>query len=85
MVAIDPKHEKQIQKQYKCIGTEYQGNITDMVLQIKDLKTKLDFANKENVYKLKEKDYIIELKDEKLKYQELKNEVLEMKLHLASV
>ena len=85
LVAIDPKHEKQIQKQYKYIGTEYQGNITELVLQIKDLKTKLEFASKENAYKLKEKDYIIELKDEKLKYQELKNEVLEMKLHLASV
>ena len=83
LVAIDPKHEKQIQKQYKYIGTEYQVNITELVMQIKDLKTKLEFTSKENTYKLKEKDYIIELKDEKLKYQELKNEVLEMKLQSA--
>ena len=31
LVAIDPKHEKQIQKQYKYIGTEYQCNITDLI------------------------------------------------------
>ena len=87
LVAIDPKHEKQIQKQYKYIGTEYQGNVTDLVMQIKDLKTKLEFVSQEKHYEMKMKDKEIEIKqkdidilNEKLKYESLKNEMLENKL-----
>lgn len=87
LVAIDPKHEKQIKKQYKFIATEYQGSIKDLIDEIKELKTKIIAINRETEFKLIEKDHIIEikdhiiqLKDRDLKYEQLRNEMLEMKL-----
>ena len=94
LVAIDPKHEKQIARQYKYIGTEYQGNITDLVIQIKDLKRHIESMVETNNYKLQAKDHQVAMKDkdlvikdkeletmnEKLKYESLQNDFFKLQL-----
>lgn len=87
LVAIDPKHEKQIKKQYEFIATAYQGSITELIDQIKELKYQIHLKDMEIESKNKEIESIkenkqleIEIKDEKIKYEQLKNEMLEMKL-----
>lgn len=87
LIAINPTHEKQIKKQYNYIGTAYQGIVTDLITEIKDLKTQINSLIEINEYKLKNKDRIIELKnvmielkDKDLKYEQLRNEMLELKL-----
>ena len=66
VVAIDPKHEKQIAMQYKYIGPEYQGTITDLVIQIKDLKRYIESMVETNRYKLQAKDHQVAMKDKDL-------------------
>jgi len=87
LIAINPTHEKQIKKQYNYIGTAYQGVVTDLITEIKDLKAQINSLIEINEYKLTNKDRIIELKnvmielkDKDLKYEQLRNEMLELKL-----
>ena len=80
LIAINPTHEKQIKKQYNYIGTAYQGIVTDLISEIKDLKAQINSLTEINEYKLKDKDRIIELKDKDLKYEQLRNDMLELKL-----
>jgi hypothetical protein len=94
LVAINPKNEKFIKKQYDYIGTEYQGAITELIIQIEKLKLELKSLNEITEYKLKDKDRIIEIKngiieqkntiikmkDGIIENMNLKNEILEMKL-----
>jgi hypothetical protein len=89
LVAINPDHEKQIKKQFKYIGTEYQGSITDLITQVEKLNLQIKSLNEINECKLKDKDRIIELKNKEIeliekdvKYEQLRNEILEMKLNM---
>jgi hypothetical protein len=96
LIAINPKHEKQIKKQFKYIGTEYQGSITDLITQVEKLNLRILALTEINDCKLKDKDRIIELKDKEIelkdkeielknkdiKYEQLRNEILEMKLNM---
>ena len=69
LVAVNPKHETQIKKQYKFISTEYQGLITELIDQIKDLKNQI--LLKENIIihqqvEIELKNKIIKLLEDKM-------------------
>jgi hypothetical protein len=87
LVAINPDHEKLINKQFDYIGTEYQGSITELIIQIEKLKLKLTNLAEKHEWELKDKDRIIENKTIEIEKKtieiencKLKNELLEMKL-----
>ena len=57
LVAINPKHEKEINKQYKYIATQYSGCVKELMDIIDDLrrdneKEKLKIENMEKIHKL---------------------------------
>jgi hypothetical protein len=68
LIAINPKHEKQIKKQYKFIATEYQGSITELINQIIELKHQIELKNKD----FEKQQIEIELKDKIIKLLESK-------------
>ena len=87
IVAINPKHEKLIKKQFDYIGTEYQGSITELIIQIEKLKLKIETIYETHKWELKDKDriidqknIIIEKKNIEIENVKLKNEIIEMKL-----
>jgi hypothetical protein len=87
LVAINPDHEKLINKQFDYIGTEYQGSITELIIQIEKLKLKLTNLAEKHEWELKDKDRIIENKTIEIEKKtieiensKLKNEILEMKI-----
>jgi hypothetical protein len=87
LVAINPDHEKLINKQFDYIGTEYQGSITELIIQIEKLKLKLTNLAEKHEWELKDKDRIIEYKNIEIEKKnmeiencKLKNELLEMKI-----
>ena len=71
LIAVDPKHEKQIKKQYEFIATAYQGSITELINQIKDLKNELKLKDKD----LEMKNILIEQKQIEL---DLKNKIISL-------
>jgi hypothetical protein len=84
LVAINPDHEKIINKQFDYIGTEYQGSITELIIQIEKIKLKLTNITEKHGWELKDKDRIIENKNMEIENMNLKNELLEMKLKYIS-
>jgi uncharacterized protein YllA (UPF0747 family) len=87
LVAIDPKHEKQIKKQFKYITTEFSGCVKDMIDKIECLgrdmilknekhKNEINMLKKDN--ELLQKDNDLLTKD--LEIAELRNEILRSKL-----
>ena len=64
LIAVNPKHEKQIKKQYEFIATAYQGSITELIIEIERLKNQIDI-----------KDILINQKNIEI---ELKNEIISL-------
>jgi hypothetical protein len=63
LVAVDPKHENHIKKQYGYISTEYGGPITCMTNQINQINNKMTLQAERHVWALRDKDREIELKN----------------------
>jgi hypothetical protein len=89
LVAINPKHDKQIQKQFKYINTEFAGSIAELTNQIDTLKRELIDSNKQHTWELREKDLlhentkkIIEVKNMEIEKQAVEIELLALKLSL---
>lgn len=71
LVLINPKHEKQITKQFKYIAKLYSGNVKDMLQQICDLKVKIKHMGETHKNELLIKDGIIECMENKLEIERL--------------
>jgi hypothetical protein len=64
LIAVNPKHRKQIKKQYEFISTAYQGANTELIDQIKEFKHQLllkDTLLEQQQIQLELKDKIIAL------------------------
>lgn len=91
LVAINPKHEKQINKQFAYIGSEFSGSITELIVQIEKLKSEIEMLKKTHEWELKDKDRIIEQKDLIIQNKDLiiqskdkDIEILNLKLEITS-
>ena len=91
LVAINPKHEKQISKQFAYIGSEFSGSITELIVQIEKLKSEIEMLKKTHEWELKDKDRIIEQKDLIIQNKDLiiqskdkDIEILNLKLEITS-
>ena len=73
LVAINPKHENDVKKQFKYLYDTYSGTI-------KTLSEKIEELQRENM-KLQERHmFDLELFKKELAYEKIKNELLELKL-----
>jgi hypothetical protein len=66
LIAVDPRHEKQIKKQYEFIATAYQGSIAELILEIEKLKNQIALKDKD----LEMKQIIIEKQVSELKLKD---------------
>lgn len=85
LVAINPKHEKQINKQFKYMSNEYSGCVKDLIDKIEKLKrditdNKLEIVNLNKVHELeiKNRDIIIEKQQVEIENRDLKLKIYEL-------
>jgi hypothetical protein len=85
LVAINPKHEKQIKKQFKYITNEFTGCVKEMIDKIEDLKRTIvnDKLKIENMLKLhsleiKNKDIIIQKQQIEIENRDLQMMVFKL-------
>jgi hypothetical protein len=85
LVAINPKHEKQIKKQFKYITNEFSGCVKEMIDKIEDLKRTIinDKLKIENMHKLhsleiKNKDIIIQKQQVEIENRDLQMMVFKL-------
>ena len=73
LIAINPKHDNSVKKQFKYIHNEFSGSVRDLIEQIDKLK---------NTHKIEIMTLEYELAQKDLAYERLKNELLELKLKI---
>lgn len=83
LVAINPKHEKIIKKQFKYMHTEYAGAVKDLIDQIAELKRQMQIDNERHQWELKDKDRIIENQKTIIEKKDVENELVLLKLQIA--
>ena len=80
LIAINPKHETTIRKQFKYLHSEYSGAIRDLIEKIKELKSETILISEKHRYEIALLKKDLEYKDSIISYEKLKNELLEFRL-----
>lgn len=82
LIAVNPKHEKQIKKQYKFIATTYQGSITELIMEINDLKNQIANMTLKHQCEIAMKDKDLEMRGILIKQKQIE---IELKNKLISI
>jgi hypothetical protein len=82
LVAINPKHSKQIKKQFRYISTEFAGSVSELTMQVEKLKQEMEMMKERHQWALKEKDHIIETKNQiiETKNMEISKQAVEIEI-----
>lgn len=89
LVAVQQSHERLVRDQFKMIGANYSGAVTELVAEIKELRREHAHAlvsrDQAHALVVAEKNHIIEVKDHVIALRDKEIENLGLKMRIASL
>lgn len=82
LIAINPKHLRQIKNQYRLLHVEFSGCVKDLTESLNKARVDAKITEERHQWELKDKDRIIEQRDLIIAGKDKDNEILRLRLEL---